>query len=62
MNVENNEEVSLSEAGIVAGVYIVTAENRGIVRSTLLICTPVRQPGNFCFIFMRSFNCVGIDQ
>lgn len=42
MNVENNEEVSLSEAGIAAGVYIVTAENRGIVRSALLVCTPGR--------------------
>jgi hypothetical protein len=40
--IENNSEISLSEAGIAAGVYIVTAENKGIVRRALLVYTPLR--------------------
>lgn len=39
-SIENNSEISLSAAGIAAGVYIVTAENRGVVRRALLVYTP----------------------
>jgi hypothetical protein len=42
MSVENDSEISLSVAGIAAGVYIVTAENKGIVRRALLVYTPFR--------------------
>jgi len=40
-SIENNSEISLSEAGFAAGVYIVTAENRGIVRRALLVYNPI---------------------
>ena len=40
VSVENNAEISLSAAGITAGVYIVTAENSGVVRRALLVYTP----------------------
>jgi hypothetical protein len=42
LSVENNSEISLSAAGIAAGVYIVTAENKGIVRRALLVYTPLK--------------------
>ncbi len=42
VSVENDSEISLSAAGLAAGVYIVTAENKGIVRRALLVYTPFR--------------------
>jgi len=42
VSVENNSEISLSATGIAAGVYIVTAENKGILRRALLVYTPFK--------------------
>ena len=42
MYVENNSEISLSEAALSSGVYIVTAENRGVVWRSLLVYSPLK--------------------
>jgi len=39
-DIENDSQLSLSDAGLVSGVYIVTAEYQGVYRRAKLVYLP----------------------
>jgi hypothetical protein len=41
-NLENDSELSLSEAGLASGIYIITAEYQGVIRRAIVVYSPGR--------------------